>query len=270
LFIATIKLERGKDMWQLVISITFISLLVERFLELFDALVVLNLFPWWRSAPSPPPTKPHDSKSEEADEEGEEIHRQRLVYYIAKYGYFLRIGWLGRLVEDRLAQAEGASQFPGGEEDKEFAKKIAVNGQLPQTRGESPKNLTPKLELWADYCYLRDQRTHEAFSIVKGQLYFVLGALCGLWIANLLNIYNFWLGSSSGLTPTAYLGGSSGLLGIQFGFPFNDGLTNSLFGAGIGMGSQPMHWIFRRLAPYHYFIPNGSGPIPTPGPPYHP
>jgi hypothetical protein len=39
--------------WMIVMPV--IALLVERLLEVFDALVTLNLFPWWRSAPSAPP-----------------------------------------------------------------------------------------------------------------------------------------------------------------------------------------------------------------------
>jgi hypothetical protein len=39
--------------WMIVMPV--IALLVERLLEVFDALVTLNLFPWWRSDPSAPP-----------------------------------------------------------------------------------------------------------------------------------------------------------------------------------------------------------------------
>jgi hypothetical protein len=39
--------------WMIVMPV--IALLVERLLEVFDALVTLNLFPWWRSAPPAPP-----------------------------------------------------------------------------------------------------------------------------------------------------------------------------------------------------------------------
>jgi hypothetical protein len=39
--------------WMIVMPV--IALLVERLLEVFDALVTLNLFPWWRSPPSAPP-----------------------------------------------------------------------------------------------------------------------------------------------------------------------------------------------------------------------
>ena len=39
--------------WMIVMPV--IALLVERLLEVFDALVTLNLFPWWRSAPTAPP-----------------------------------------------------------------------------------------------------------------------------------------------------------------------------------------------------------------------
>ena len=42
-------------MLQWMIVMPLIALLVERLLEVFDALVTLNLFPWWRSAPSAPP-----------------------------------------------------------------------------------------------------------------------------------------------------------------------------------------------------------------------
>jgi hypothetical protein len=39
--------------WMIVMPV--IALLVERLLEMLDALVTLNLFPWWRSAPPAPP-----------------------------------------------------------------------------------------------------------------------------------------------------------------------------------------------------------------------
>jgi hypothetical protein len=39
--------------WMIVMPV--IALLIERLLETFDSLVTLNLFPWWRSEPPPPP-----------------------------------------------------------------------------------------------------------------------------------------------------------------------------------------------------------------------
>jgi hypothetical protein len=121
---------------KLAVVVPLFSLFIERVLELIDAIVVLNLFPWWRSAPLSPPSmllqKPseeawgHSKKATEGGEEvekstpqpfdkiiytvgsnkleltintyqeakfyyerEEKLYQQRLVYYIAKYGYFL-------------------------------------------------------------------------------------------------------------------------------------------------------------------------------------
>ena len=320
-------------MWQLTIIVPLFSLLVERFLELFDALVVLNVFPWWRSAPLPPPTmllqepfkeawdcygkategerytpetgewgEPTSQKSHSSGKVGgkvalpgddrvdkpvdkiiytigsnkleltittykeakfyyqkeEELHQRRLVYYIAKYGYFLpksqkglrqRLFNLALKVEAWLARREGVSHK---NKDVVIAKCIQ---DIDLSQLSQYENLTQKLELCADYCYLRNQRTYEAFSlVVKRQAYFVLGVLLGAYIACLLDIYNnVLLRGFSAPTSTAYLGGSSGLLDVGLGFLFNGGnrarIWNWAWGAAVAMGSQPVHWVNNRLRP---------------------
>lgn len=42
-------------MLQWIIALPLISLFIERLLEVFDLLITLNLFPFWRSGPPPPP-----------------------------------------------------------------------------------------------------------------------------------------------------------------------------------------------------------------------
>jgi hypothetical protein len=42
-------------MLQWMIALPLISLFIERLLEVFDLLITLNLFPFWRSGPPPPP-----------------------------------------------------------------------------------------------------------------------------------------------------------------------------------------------------------------------
>jgi len=319
-------------MWQLTIIVPLFSLLVERFLELFDALVVLNLFPWWRSAPLPPPImllqeplkeawdcygkatgrerytpetgewgEPTSQESHSSGKVGdkvalpgddkvdkpvdkiiytigsskleltittykeakfyyqkeEELHQRRLVYYIAKYGYFLpksekglrqRLFNLALKMEAWLASREGVSHK---NKDVVMAKCIQ---DIDLSKLSQYDSLTQKLDLCADYCYLRNQRTYEAFSFVKRQVYFVFGVLLGVCIANLLDIYNnVLLGGFSVPTPTAYLGGSSGLLDVGFGLLFNGGnraaaaIWNSGLGAAAAMGSQQAHWVTNRL-----------------------
>ena len=100
-----------------ILILPLLSLFVERIIEFIDTWIVLQIFPWWVSEPTPPPKmlmpKPNKaiwkgndkitltvegnkaeiiiSSYEEAlyyYQREEKLHHQRLAFYIRKYGYF--------------------------------------------------------------------------------------------------------------------------------------------------------------------------------------
>lgn len=283
-----------------------LSLVVERLSELFDRLVVLNLFPWWRSAPTPPlikiPPKPHEQDGDgypkgiltasntalatQSDDEdnvdevelGDETefvepliaYRRRLIYYIIKYGYFLsEKGLLQRLInwaldtrnaypysllEVLLARREGVALLPGTERDEKFVKKLINDedfakkllGPLSVEQKSSEANLEialiTKLQLWADYCYLRNQRTYNAFSSLKGQVYLFFGTILGIVIVNLLT----WAFTSENLLAWASPQ-SSILITQQPSQPANN-WVRWILGGGSGALSPVTHGFTRRIA----------------------
>ena len=135
---------------------------------------------------------------------------------------------------------------------------------------ETTENFTYKLEMLANYCFLRNQQTYGAFTLWKKQLYFLLGLFLGVFWAYLLNIAKLvW--PDDGNTAAALLS-----LPIHFGgneinfasamfqqgndIPFTPPnlYYNAFLGAGAGIGASPTHAVvnyFNNLEP--------SAPRPT-------
>lgn len=276
------------------VLILVIAFIVERVIDLFDKIIVLNLFPWWRAIPEPPPVDPVDELIEKlvTEQPGrlasvsefkaaflpDEIaiaylilypeYPRQLVYYIVKYGYFLSqhglwqqvIRWVVNdetfpypysLVENWLARQEGISHFP--ERDTKFAECLVNDGDYveivldslkplrrqPTEITESKKSpiqsrshscagepipeigeLIGKLQIWADYCYQRNQRTSEAFAKIKHQVYLVTGAVLGIFLIEvLLPLFMaelLQIAQRPGGQGRRWVGGSSGALGGGF------------------------------------------------------
>ena len=293
----------------LSVIIFLISLVVERLIEVFDWLIILNLFPWWRSAPRPPLIKlPSRSSAEQGRDDNSDYplananamqatsndgeddfgeaefndetefvkpliaYRRRLIYYIIKYGYFLSekglwqrlVNWvLGArnvypysLLEVWLAHREGVSLLPGAKEDENFVKRLVNDEEfakrllgplpLPQRKGSAEPDpeivLITQLQFWADYCYLRNQRTYQAFTRLKGQVYLFLGSVGGILLVNLF---------TSTITPENLLAWasseSSTLIVQQPGQPPNN-WVRWILGGGSGSLSPVTHGFTRRIA----------------------
>lgn len=400
-------------MW-VPLLIPLIPLLIERILEFIDAVIILKIFPWWISAPRPPPTmllqKPNeeswpkhlnkvqsnpqtgsiatdDDKNEVKNldkvtyivgpdrldlfintyeeakfyyEREEKLHQLQLVYYISKYGYFLKERFLSEEInvqtwlfkpvldtwellfnkkpsdlDEEFAKQEGISQVPG---DKEFAKilisekyiqniltdqafttlltnekftsELSKNKTLawiiskdetfsqqlllvqeklndenfrqsiladmqndrcllhkkiseilgvdrlspPQKniltkfaseilKDKKSTNLqedfTQKLELLAEYCYLRNLHTYEAFSIWKRQLYFLLGLGLGIVIVSLFDLASM-LGLPDLTTKEDNLLNDIEMLKAA-GPGVKSIMINTALGGGLGAGSHPTH-----------------------------
>ncbi|MEJ2554847.1 MAG: hypothetical protein P8186_01170 [Anaerolineae bacterium] len=195
-----------------------------------------------------------------------ELHFRRLVYYIKRYGFYLleaedssikfcRFPWQSLLkrqwrhLERYLACREGISDPPFRKlrlaQVRGFVKVYDVKRDPPQ----SNEDLTD-LELLANYCYLRNQRTREAFAVLKRQVYSLLGLGLGIIIAYSIKFDNLLLTqlSSAGMLSSGALYNLTNFAQTsmtslaQYSAPnvFQWGIY---VGAGMlmGMGSQAVH-----------------------------
>jgi hypothetical protein len=313
-------------MLQWLVALPLISLLIERLLEVFDLLVTLNVFPFWRTAPAAPPRMflqrpsrktwrkgqqmgaPTMADTESAKvvhtigsdtlefpvssyqeavlyyEKEKALYRNRLKHYVNKYGHFLprqasvtgdlwvqSSSWPLRL-EAQLAVRE---KIPDVGKEAQFARLVR---DVSIDRMASDRSRIQTLEKLADYCYLRNQHTHAAFSFLKRQVYLVLSIGLGILVTELLYRGGVLPGLNQGTVLTTASGLRDSTL-VGYVLPAMRSLlglatTPSLLvfrvtiGGLAGSGSQPVHglvnWAVRASTGGHGDDPKPGGAQNTP------
>jgi hypothetical protein len=197
-----------------------------------------------------------------------ELHYKQIIYYLKRYGAYLC--WNTKCIpgkdisiwdipsvvlESRIASLEKIDTLPYT--DKTMS--VLLNYDPRFSIQEKASLTLTRLEVLADYCYLRNQRTHMVFSLWKQRVYSLLGIAIGILIVNgMFELFQLYQQTQSDPSLFSMINNLSNLYKTSLPFlmqnqiPYVPPLVY-ITGAGVGLSSQPVH----------EFLYRGSGSSPV-------
>jgi len=216
-----------------------------------------------------------------------EFYYRQLIYYLTRYGVYLGDkmsasskdikSWdvpskLSLFLERYIASLE-----------KIFDKEPYSNDTIKDLLNYKPRLAIPtdnvtitRLEVLADYCYLRNQRTHMVFSLWKQRLYSLLGVAMGIFIVHIMfdmfdlyQLYQLFQQTHPDTFSPNMMNHLSTVIKTSLPFlmqnqaPFVPPIV-LVTGVGVGFSSQPIHeFLYRSSRSGLVRRPPGIMPVET-------